>query len=157
MATHGLLFFFWLSACPESGPCDAPCPPRPAPLRPSFPRRDFWPHYLDDHTDVTNQRLHFVGTSVAFVLMLLNPGSFVALGLALSLGFAICPLGRALDTGFVEFGIVLAVFIALAKVRLPRLKREAHPGPLLTTRHRCGGRAGAGGGGHTTRLPPPPL
>eukprot|EP00670_Eutreptiella_braarudii_P027809 CAMPEP_0174373508 /NCGR_PEP_ID=MMETSP0811_2-20130205/107357_1 /TAXON_ID=73025 ORGANISM="Eutreptiella gymnastica-like, Strain CCMP1594" /NCGR_SAMPLE_ID=MMETSP0811_2 /ASSEMBLY_ACC=CAM_ASM_000667 /LENGTH=104 /DNA_ID=CAMNT_0015521905 /DNA_START=13 /DNA_END=323 /DNA_ORIENTATION=- len=71
----------------------------PSPAKPYGSWRDFWPHYLDDHTDVTNQRLHFVGTSVAFVLMLLNPGSFVALGLALSLGFAICPLGRALDTG----------------------------------------------------------
>lgn len=57
--------------------------------------RDFWPFYLKEHSNSVNRRLHFAGTTMALVLVVLSIAT-------LQIGFLLAAL--LVGYGFAWFG-----------------------------------------------------
>src|SRR5262249_51922594 len=79
----------------------------------------FFPFYLEEHANGVSRLLHAVGASLVIVMALLRDWR-VALSLAsgLAVGLLVRELTFGLAHGFVEFGAMLATFLALNKVFL---------------------------------------
>jgi hypothetical protein len=57
---------------------------------------DFYPFYLGEHTNRTSRRLHFVGTSMALILLLvaLGTGAWWLIAAAFVQGYALAWIGH---------------------------------------------------------------
>jgi len=72
---------------------------------------EFYPFYLSEHSDLTNRRLHFAGTTGVLLILLSSPDALQAIVAAGSLGYLLCGLLSFIPHGFVEMAIVISVFI----------------------------------------------
>jgi hypothetical protein len=81
----------------------------------------FYPFYTSEHSDRVNRQLHFVGTSLVLLLFACFPRSLPSVLLATVVGMVACPLLAGLSHGFVEFGLVLLVFLVAHKLSTGRL------------------------------------
>ena len=63
-----------------------------------------------------NRQLHFAGTTIVALLFLLNPRSIPSILLGACVGYLVCPALIGLAHGFVEFAVVIGVFLATHKL-----------------------------------------
>mmetsp|Transcript_13889 Transcript_13889/g.46889 ORF Transcript_13889/g.46889 Transcript_13889/m.46889 type:complete len:168 (+) Transcript_13889:3-506(+) len=76
----------------------------------------FYPLYMEQHSDVTCRRFHFVGTSLAFLWILWDPRLVMAMLTAACLGYGLFFLCLPLQHGLVDFAAMGVVFIASGRV-----------------------------------------
>jgi hypothetical protein len=81
----------------------------------------FYPFYASEHSERVNRQLHFVGTSLVLLLFACFPRSLPSVLLAAVVGMVACPLLAGLSHGFVEFGLVMLVFLVAHKLSTGRL------------------------------------
>jgi len=76
--------------------------------------RLFFPFYLTEHSELTNRRLHVVGTSVAITMMIFNP--LIGMGLLGGgcIGYLLCEPLSGLPHGIFEFLSMIAYFLSFA-------------------------------------------
>ena len=75
----------------------------------------FYPHYLSEHKDETSRMLHFVGTVLIILYSVSDPRLMLSSGISALVGFGVADLTRSLDTGYVEFAIILSVYFFVSK------------------------------------------
>lgn len=86
---------------------------KPSAQKPYATFDEFYGRYLLEHSDTTCRQLHFLGTSLLIMAASLQFFSVLpAASLAVAVGLQLCPLLRFLETGFLEFGVVLLTFLA---------------------------------------------
>ena len=68
-----------------------------------------------------NRKLHFAGTSIVLVLLLLNPRSLPAMGFAACVGYALCPLLVGMDHGLIELVVMMLVFLGVHKLSVGKI------------------------------------
>jgi hypothetical protein len=72
---------------------------------------EFYPFYLSQHEDKTCRRLHFIGTSIFFFLVMFEPLSAPSLTLAGMMGYVAFFAFRHISHGFFEMGLAFATFL----------------------------------------------
>eukprot|EP01012_Entosiphon_sulcatum_P058681 TRINITY_DN82820_c0_g1_i1.p1 TRINITY_DN82820_c0_g1~~TRINITY_DN82820_c0_g1_i1.p1 ORF type:complete len:198 (+),score=28.86 TRINITY_DN82820_c0_g1_i1:36-629(+) len=91
-------------------------PVQPAPNRLYHSWEEFFPFYLTEHSEVTNQQLHFVGTTFVILMGIACPWIFISLGLAGYLGFSLAPLCAGMTTGAVEGAGAILTYVLCARL-----------------------------------------
>ncbi len=71
---------------------------------------EFYPFYLQQHSEQWTKRLHLMGTLTMVAQLIKCPDLLFALLAAGSLGFAAFPLCRGMSTGLPEFAIMLGTY-----------------------------------------------
>jgi hypothetical protein len=77
---------------------------------------EFYPYYLDEHTQKTTRQWHYAGTTLSFLYLLLNPIlsiPMIAGGLA---AYAIIPYSRHLSTGLAEVILFVIIYFPNGKL-----------------------------------------
>lgn len=72
---------------------------------------EFYPFYLSQHQDTVCRRLHFIGTSLFFLIALFEPFSAPSLTMAGMVGYIVFFATRHIDHGLIEMGIAFATFL----------------------------------------------
>jgi hypothetical protein len=75
---------------------------------------DFYPFYLQEHSDPTNRIFHFCGTSLVILTLLLDPVLLQSLLIAFFVGYTSCTLFAGLPNGTYEGLLVLFTFLFFA-------------------------------------------
>ncbi|CAF1452678.1 unnamed protein product [Didymodactylos carnosus] len=71
----------------------------------------FYPHYLDEHTLHVTRQLHYVGTSLFLVSMVMKPILIIPAVAAAMTGYSLVPFLRGFATGIPEMAIMLLIYI----------------------------------------------
>lgn len=72
---------------------------------------EFYPFYLSQHQDIICKRLHFIGTSLFFILALFEPFSAPSLTLAGMIGYLAFFATRHLSHGLIEMFLAFSTFL----------------------------------------------
>lgn len=75
-----------------------------------------------------NRQLHFAGTTIVALLFLLNPRSIPSILMGACVGYLVCPALIGLAHGFIEFAIVIGVFLAMHKLSTGKVSGTARLG-----------------------------
>lgn len=102
---------FLLNYCTQ----DPAAHPNPAATKPFSSFGEFYPFYLSQHADQMCRRLHFVGTSIIFLVSLMNPFLLPSGILAAMLGYIVFLTTRSFETGFVELGLMMLGLVYFMK------------------------------------------
>lgn len=71
---------------------------------------EFYPFYISQHQDIMCRRLHFIGTSLVFLISLFDPYVFPSLLLAATLGYGVFNATKSMENGLVEMLVTLGTF-----------------------------------------------
>eukprot|EP00055_Hartaetosiga_balthica_P016290 m.102290 g.102290 ORF g.102290 m.102290 type:complete len:210 (+) comp9075_c0_seq1:103-732(+) len=74
----------------------------------SFP--EFFPFYLQEHSDVQCRISHYIGTTIVTFMMVLNPSTLFALMVGFINGYLACGLFAFADNGLYEALVMLCTF-----------------------------------------------
>lgn len=89
-----------------------PAPQPPATSKPFSTFNEFYPFYLQEHSDIMTKRMHYVGTFCFIVLMALSKGRLVLpIAAAGAVGFAAFPLLRHLTSGIPEMALMVGTYL----------------------------------------------
>ncbi|RYH02496.1 DUF962 domain-containing protein [archaeon] len=83
---------------------------QPAANKPFNTFEEFYPFYISQHADNTCRRMHFVGTTLVFLLTLLDPFMLPSLVLGGMVGYVGFLHTRGMDHGLVEMLAMFATF-----------------------------------------------
>ena len=94
----------------------------------------FFPFYMEQHSDQTCRRLHFVGTSLVIIMSLLDIGVIATFLVAASVGSLVCAATCAFAHGILEVVAIAVTFAALHR----HLSVSAHGARLAWLLPLCG-------------------
>lgn len=86
-----------------------------APNKPYKNFSQFYPFYLSEHSDLTNRRMHLVGTTLSMILMAMHPMVAMALSIGCAAGMLVCNAVQGMRLGVVEGAVMVAVFLGVAR------------------------------------------
>lgn len=85
-------------------------------LKPYATFRDFYPHYLQEHSQVVTRLWHYVGTSLFLIYLAYTPGLILPIITAGFSGYAVVPFFRHVSTGIFEAAILGLVYFTSGKM-----------------------------------------
>jgi len=103
----------------------------PAPKKPFRTFASFYNFYLTEHSDLTNRRLHLVGTSIIIGVMFLHPTVIAPVAVAGCVGYVFCGLLAGMEAGFLEFFVMFVAFTASQYLLAGRSWRIGMAIPLI--------------------------
>lgn len=84
----------------------------PAASKPFSTFNEFYPFYLQEHSDIMTKRTHYVGTFCFLALMVFSKGRLVLPILAAAaVGFAAFPMLRHLSSGIPEGALMIGTYL----------------------------------------------
>ena len=88
---------------------------------------EFYPHYLDEHTQQTTRLWHYVGSSLSLIYLLINPVLSIAMATGCLAAYAIIPYTRHLSTGMAEAIVFALVYFINGKLLTNSFKKALIP------------------------------
>ena len=89
--------------------------PAASPYKPISTWNEFYPFYLEQHSDLTCRRLHIIGTTIGVTLMILNPKIVISIIPAVQVGYIVMILTRFQNTGAFEMLSIFGTFLLTTK------------------------------------------
>ncbi|CAF1221331.1 unnamed protein product [Adineta steineri] len=98
-----------------------------SPNKPYETFEEFYPHYLDEHSQQTTRQWHYVGTSLFLIYMLCNPLLVLPILAAGLTAYSSIPFFRHLSNGLPEMGLFMMVYIIGGKLITRSFKKTFIP------------------------------
>jgi len=84
---------------------------RPHANKPFATFDEFYPYYLREHSDIWTKRLHYLGTALMIVLILLSRRLILPIVAGAAVGFVVFPFFRHIGTGLPEMALMVGTYV----------------------------------------------
>jgi hypothetical protein len=88
---------------------------------------EFYPHYLHEHSQKTTRQLHYVGTTLFLIYILINPLLLIPISAGGLAAYSIMPFFRHLSSGLSEMGLFLIIYLIGGRLITRSFKRTLIP------------------------------
>ena len=88
---------------------------------------EFYPHYLHEHSQKTTRQLHYVGTTLFLIYILINPLLVIPIAAGSLAAYSTMPFFRHLSSGLSEISLFLIIYVIGGKLITRSFKRTLIP------------------------------